>query len=323
MAGGARGARDVRDMPLADQPVDVLGGVSRPGRALAPGDPRRGQTPRSSGELIDPATASGTPADRARPARASSLRVASRATTPFDGANDHGDDERGARREARRATSLPRKPVRGRAAAPAGRARDARGVGAAAGPARRDHLRGPRRRGQGRRDQAHHRVPEPAPARIVALPAPTERERGEWYFQRYIAHLPAAGEIVLFDRSWYNRAGVEHVMGFCTPDEYRRFLHQCPIFERLLVEDGIILSSTGSPSPTRSRSAASSRASTTRCGAGSSRASTSRPARAGRTSRAPRTRCSCTRTSPRCPGTSSRPTTSGARASTASRTCSR
>jgi polyphosphate kinase 2 len=81
----------------------------------------------------------------------------------------------------------------------------------------------------------------PRLARVVALPAPTEREQGEWYFQRYIAHLPAAGEIVLLDRSWYNRAGVEHVMGFCTPDEYRRFLHQCPIFERMLVDDGIIL----------------------------------------------------------------------------------
>jgi polyphosphate kinase len=81
----------------------------------------------------------------------------------------------------------------------------------------------------------------PRVARIVALPAPTEREQGQWYFQRYIAHLPTAGEIVLFDRSWYNRAGVEHVMGYCTPDEYRRFLQQCPIFERLLVDDGIML----------------------------------------------------------------------------------
>ncbi|WP_042378607.1 polyphosphate kinase 2 [Streptacidiphilus melanogenes] len=81
----------------------------------------------------------------------------------------------------------------------------------------------------------------PRVARIAALPAPTERERSQWYFQRYIAHLPAAGEIVLFDRSWYNRAGVERVMGFCTQDEYHRFLHQCPIFERMLVEDGIIL----------------------------------------------------------------------------------
>ena len=81
----------------------------------------------------------------------------------------------------------------------------------------------------------------PRVARIVALPAPGERERTEWYFQRYIAHLPAAGEIVLFDRSWYNRAGIERVMGFCTKEEYGRFLHQCPLFERLLVEDGILL----------------------------------------------------------------------------------
>ncbi len=81
----------------------------------------------------------------------------------------------------------------------------------------------------------------PRVARIVALPVPTERQRTQWYFQRYIEQLPAAGEIVLFDRSWYNRAGVERVMGFCTPEEYRRFLHQCPTFERMLVEDGVLL----------------------------------------------------------------------------------
>lgn len=81
----------------------------------------------------------------------------------------------------------------------------------------------------------------PRVTKIVALPMPTERERSQWYFQRYIAHLPAAGEIVLMDRSWYNRAGVEHVMGYCTPDQYHRFLHQAPIFERMLVEEGIIL----------------------------------------------------------------------------------
>ena len=81
----------------------------------------------------------------------------------------------------------------------------------------------------------------PRSAPVVALPAPGERERGQWYFQRYVDHLPTAGELVLFDRSWYNRAGVEHVMGFCTRQEYIRFLHQCPIFERLLVEDGILL----------------------------------------------------------------------------------
>jgi polyphosphate kinase len=78
-------------------------------------------------------------------------------------------------------------------------------------------------------------------ARIAALPAPTERERTQWYFQRYVEELPAAGEIVLFDRSWYNRAGVEWVMGFCTRQEHQRFLRQCPIFERLLIEDGILL----------------------------------------------------------------------------------
>jgi polyphosphate kinase 2 len=77
--------------------------------------------------------------------------------------------------------------------------------------------------------------------RIVALPAPTERERSQWYFQRYVPHLPAAGELVLFDRSWYNRAGVEKVLGFCTPEEHKRFLRQCPEFERMLVDDGIIL----------------------------------------------------------------------------------
>ncbi len=81
----------------------------------------------------------------------------------------------------------------------------------------------------------------PRVASIVALPAPTEREQTQWYFQRYVDHLPSGGHIVLFDRSWYNRAGVEHVMGFCTKQEYARFLHQCPIFERLLVEDGILL----------------------------------------------------------------------------------
>ncbi len=81
----------------------------------------------------------------------------------------------------------------------------------------------------------------PRVAQIVALPAPTERERSQWYFQRYVDHLPAAGQIVLFDRSWYNRAGVERVMGFCTNQEYARFLHQSPIFERLLIEDGVLL----------------------------------------------------------------------------------
>ncbi len=77
--------------------------------------------------------------------------------------------------------------------------------------------------------------------RVAALPAPTERERSQWYFQRYVTHLPAAGEIVLFDRSWYNRAGVERVMGFCTDEEYQEFLRSCPEFERMLVRSGINL----------------------------------------------------------------------------------
>jgi polyphosphate kinase 2 len=81
----------------------------------------------------------------------------------------------------------------------------------------------------------------PRIVRVVALPTPTERERAQWYFQRYVPHLPASGEIVLFDRSWYNRAGVERVMGFCTDDEYREFLRSCPEFERMLVRSGVIL----------------------------------------------------------------------------------
>ncbi len=81
----------------------------------------------------------------------------------------------------------------------------------------------------------------PRVCRVVALPTPTEREKTQWYFQRYVSHLPAAGEMVLFDRSWYNRAGVERVMGFCTEDEYREFLRSVPEFERMLVRSGIIL----------------------------------------------------------------------------------
>jgi polyphosphate kinase 2 len=81
----------------------------------------------------------------------------------------------------------------------------------------------------------------PRLAQIVALPTPSEREKGQWYFQKYVNHLPTRGEIRFFDRSWYNRAGVEKVMGYCTSDEYRRFLHQTPVFERMLIEDGIIL----------------------------------------------------------------------------------
>ena len=81
----------------------------------------------------------------------------------------------------------------------------------------------------------------PRVAQVVALPTPTERQRTQWYFQRYIEHLPAAGEIRLFDRSWYNRGGVERVMGFCTPEEYQRWVRQVPVFERMLVDDGLML----------------------------------------------------------------------------------
>jgi polyphosphate kinase len=81
----------------------------------------------------------------------------------------------------------------------------------------------------------------PRYCRVVALPAPSERERTQWYFQRYVAHLPSAGEMVLLDRSWYNRAGVERVMGFCTDDEYNEFMRACPEFERMLVRAGITL----------------------------------------------------------------------------------
>ena len=81
----------------------------------------------------------------------------------------------------------------------------------------------------------------PRVCRVVALPAPTDREKSQWYFQRYVPHLPAAGEIVLFDRSWYNRAGVERVMGFCTEREYEEFMRSCPEFERMLLRSGIQL----------------------------------------------------------------------------------
>jgi len=81
----------------------------------------------------------------------------------------------------------------------------------------------------------------PRVCRVVALGVPTEREKNQWYFQRYVPHLPAAGEMVLFDRSWYNRAGVERVMGFCTEEEYREFLRSTPEFERMFIRSGIIL----------------------------------------------------------------------------------
>ncbi len=81
----------------------------------------------------------------------------------------------------------------------------------------------------------------PRIAKVIALGIPTEKEKGQWYFQRYVQHLPAAGEIVLFDRSWYNRAGVEKVMGFCNDDQYEEFLRSCPSFEKMLIRSGIVL----------------------------------------------------------------------------------
>jgi polyphosphate kinase 2 len=94
------------------------------------------------------------------------------------------------------------------------------------------------------KDGAIKRITEymaPRQTRVVALPKPTERETGQWYFQRYVPHLPAKGEVVLFNRSWYNRGGVEPVMGFCTPAQHDQFLHDAPGFERMLTDDGVIL----------------------------------------------------------------------------------
>lgn len=107
--------------------------------------------------------------------------------------------------------------------------------------------------------------------RVVALPSPTEREKSQLYFQRYIKHLPAAGEIVIFDRSWYNRAGVERVMGFCTPEEVQKFLDGAPMVERGMVESGIILLKYWLEVFRRSRSAACGIASTMVVKSGSSR----------------------------------------------------
>src|SRR3954447_18289286 len=95
--------------------------------------------------------------------------------------------------------------------------------------------------GKGESIDMFARLLNPRQCRVVALPSPSEREKTQWYFQRYIEHLPAQGEIVLFDRSWYNRAGVERVMGFCTPDQVQDFLNATPVFERHLVDDGILL----------------------------------------------------------------------------------
>jgi polyphosphate kinase 2 (PPK2 family) len=110
--------------------------------------------------------------------------------------------------------------------------------------------------------------------RVVALPAPSDREKSQMYAQRYLPHLPAAGEIVIFDRSWYNRAGVERVMGFTDEATVKKFLTMVPLFEKIMVDSGIILPSTGSTSAWRSRRGGSRRASRTAARSGSCRRGT-------------------------------------------------
>ena len=136
----------------------------------------------------------------------------------------------------------PERRLRGRTVPAANRIRQAAGVDAAHRGADRGDLRGPRRGGQGRHHQADHRYLSPRVARIAALPAP-DRPRTRPVVLPALRRrtCPPKGEIVLFDRSWYNRAGVEKVMGFCTPQEHTLFLRQTPVFEQMLIEDGILL----------------------------------------------------------------------------------
>ena len=108
----------------------------------------------------------------------------------------------------------------------------------------------------------------PRGCRVVALGTPSDQQKTQWYFQRYVEHFPSAGEIVVFDRSWYNRAGVERVMGFASEEQVEQFYVACPQFERMLVQDGIYCSSTGSQSTTKSRRSVSNPGLTARNGAG-------------------------------------------------------
>jgi hypothetical protein len=160
----------------------------------------------------------------------------------------------------------------------------------------------------------------PRVVRVVALPTPSDREKSQMYVQRYLNHFPAAGEIVLFDRSWYNRAGIEFVFGFCTAEQHGQFLTVCPQFERHVVDNASASSSTGSRWATRSRNAVSKRASRTPCGSGSSRLPIWNRAGAGTPTRAPAIGCSTPPTPTMHPGTSCNPITSASRGSTASRT---
>lgn len=144
----------------------------------------------------------------------------------------------------------------------------------------------------------------PRGARVVALEKPSERESTQWYFQRYVQHLPAAGEFVLFDRSWYNRAGVERVMGFATPEEYDRFIAQVPLFERMLTDDGIHLVKFWFSVTRAEQRTGSSSARSTRSGSGSCHPWTSRAWTGGTTTPRPRRRCSRRRTPASRPGRS-------------------
>jgi polyphosphate kinase 2 (PPK2 family) len=132
--------------------------------------------------------------------------------------------------------------------------------------------------------------------KVVALGKPTEREQSQWYFQRYVERLPAAGEMVLFDRSWYNRATVERVMDFCTDEEYQEFLRSAPEFERMLVRSGIVLIKYWFSISDEEQERRFRKRSTDRNGAGSSARSTSRPGSDGSSTRGRKTQCSPTRT---------------------------
>jgi polyphosphate kinase 2 len=161
----------------------------------------------------------------------------------------------------------------------------------------------------------------PRGARVVALEKPTEKKRTQWYFQRYVQHLPHAGEIVMFDRSWYNRAGVERVMGFCTPRQHAEFIRQAPLFEQMLVNDGISLTKLWfSVSASEQRTRFTIRQ-VDPVRQWSSRRHTLRSWTSGTTTQRPRRTCSRGRT-PRWPrGPSSRATTRSAPASTSCATC--
>ena len=162
-------------------------------------------------------------------------------------------------------------------------------MGEAQGAAGDRGLRGRDAAGKGGAIKAITGRVSPRVFQLVALPAPSDREKTQMYLQRYMQHFPAAGEVVIFDRSWYNRAGVERVMGFCSEQEYRQFLENCPIFEKYIVDAGIILVKFWLEVGPRSNSGDSRPASTTRCGNGSSAPWTSSRGPAGTITPAPAT----------------------------------